>query len=233
MSGVFRFKQFSINQSTSPFKVGTDGVLLGAWANFNSPQHLLDVGTGTGLIALMLAQRFPKTTLQAIEINSSAAKQAKVNFKNSPFAKSCNLKEIGFQDFEPVKKYDGIVCNPPFFTASKLSGNTEKDLARHTIDFSVGDFLEFCSQNLTPLGSLCVIIPIDNQSIWETKANEMGLFLNKMCTVHPKINGPAKRILLQFRFSKPKQVVTDKLELEIERHVYTKEYKELTGDFYL
>ena len=159
----FRFKKFTIEQDRCAMKVGTDGVLLGAWAEIASAERILDIGTGTGLIALMCAQRNELAQIHAIEIDSAAAEQAGENILNSQFSERIELQQVALQEFNPSKEYDAIICNPPFFNSGTNSPVAERNQARHTISLSISDLLLHASRLISESGRLHLILPLDNE----------------------------------------------------------------------
>lgn len=214
-------------------KVGADGVTLGAWANVTDANKILDIGTGTGLIALMLAQR-SDAEITAIDIESDCVLQAKENVGKSPFHDKITVLKSSVQDFLKTsnKKFDSIVCNPPFFVNSLKSPSDSRTTARHNVSLSYEDLIESTQKLLTENGKLCVILPLieGNQFIDLSKKN--NLFCSKKTTVFPNHEKQAKRLLLEFR--KEKVVLEESnLTIEQERHVYTSQYSELVKDFYL
>ncbi|MBT6745203.1 MAG: methyltransferase, partial [Flavobacteriales bacterium] len=157
---IFKFKQFSIDQTNSPFKVGTDGVLAGALCPVNAPKNILDIGTGTGLIALMLAQRC-NAKIDAIEINQIAFNQAKHNFKNSPWVNKINVHHCALQNYNPGKKYAVIISNPPYFQSSLKSDVESKNKARHTDSLTPTELVRISAGLLSSTGKLCLIYPVE------------------------------------------------------------------------
>ena len=156
----FHFKSFSIKQDQSAMKVGTDGVLLGAWVNPKSyPHQILDVGTGTGLVAIMLAQRFSSSLIHAIDIDPASAKEALFNTQTSPWAKRLNITHCALQDYNPSNKYDLIVSNPPYFRNTTLSNNKSRALARNNQTFSLEYLIERSYDLLHENGELAFIVP--------------------------------------------------------------------------
>lgn len=233
MSNPFHFKQFSVLQNNAPFKVGTDGVLLGAWVCKKSPSHILDIGTGTGLITLMLAQRFSGAQIDALEMNDLAIEQAKVNFSNSPWSDRIHSIHKPLQEFEPQEKYDMIVCNPPFFKNSLISVDQGKNQARHDEGLTLQDILEFSRFHLSDTGALSIVLPKDRQADLVNLIPQFDHYFSWICEVHPTPTSPAKRILVELRKIK-RDLRKDQLIIEEGgRHQYTSEYMALTADFYL
>ncbi len=214
-------------------KVGTDGVLLGAWCDAqHTARSILDIGTGTGLIALMLAQRNPEARITAIEPNPEAALDAKANFTASPFREKCTLLEISLQDFNPDTNFDLIVSNPPFFQNSLQNPDPGRTQARHTAGFSP-EHLAATSRWLSPKGKLAGIYPVDVFEVFQDFAAKAGMFPVRKMTVYPNPEKPAHRILFEFsRFPGPIQ--TEELTIEtLGRHQFGEKYMALTRDFYL
>ena len=233
MSTPFQFKQFTVLQESAPFKVGTDGVLLGAWVCKKKPLHILDIGTGTGLIALMLAQRFSLAHIDAIEINKQAHDQASKNFKNSPWNSRIHLHNTSLQNYTPKGSFDMVVCNPPFFIASLKSGKEGKDQARHSESLQIHEIFKFSTQNLKEGGSVSLILPADQLSRTTELAESYELNLSWICEVFPAPESKIKRILLEFRKEK-RELRIDQLVIETgSRHAYSDEFKAITKEFYL
>lgn len=236
MDKPFQFKQFSVHQQDCAMKVGTDGVLLGAWAAVPSAAvRGLDIGTGTGLIALMLAQRFPALRLDAIDVDSLAAKQAAENFSNSSFHDRLSICTGKVQDFakNSLQKYDVIVSNPPFFAAGKASGNEQRAAARHQGDLSIEALFAAVEKLLAQCGVFSLIIPTDSGAAVEKEAQKRQLHMIRKCTIFPNYSKASKRTLFSFSFTQ-QAVEETVLTIETEkRHQYTSEYKTLLKDFYL
>ncbi|WP_339754141.1 tRNA1(Val) (adenine(37)-N6)-methyltransferase [Algoriphagus aquimarinus] len=187
----FQFQQFRINQDRCAMKISTDAVMLGALADAISPREILDVGTGTGVIALMLAQRFPKANVQAVEIDSETASQALENFRSNTFSDRIQLWEGRFQDFEPQLNYDLIVSNPPYFPDHLKSSDVQRNMALHTDELSFDDLLGKVIQLLKDDGQFWVILPPRQMQDFQTKAVKKELFLKTKFTLQDK---PGKRI---------------------------------------
>jgi len=213
-------------------KVGTDGVLLGAWATITSG-NVLDIGTGTGLIAMMVAQRNKKTIIDAIELEEDAFIEAQKNIKNCDWAAKIDVHNGAIQAYQTAKKYDTIVSNPPFFINATKAPRADRNLARHTDKLSFDDLIDAVIRLLKPTGIFSLILPTTEAGQFIDLAKKKGLLLDRKCAVKPTPNKPAKRILMAFSFT-AKAVVQEKITIETEiRHQYTKEYISLTKDFYL
>jgi len=228
----FRFKQFTIHQANTSMKVGTDGVLLGAWADVLNKKNVLDVGTGTGLIALMVAQRNPNAFISAVEIERDAYIQAKENILQSIFKHQIELLHTSFQDYKSTNKYDLVVCNPPFFRPTYLSGNESRDIARQRINFEMNNFFEITFNATEEDGEVAIVYPFEQLEYITKIAAAKKFFIKRQCLVKGNQNKPFKRVLLQFSKQK-KNVESSELCIENERHQYTNEFVELVKDFYL
>lgn len=217
-------------------KVGTDGVLLGAWAPLDhTPYNILDIGAGTGLIALMLAQRSNAEQIDALEIDDDAYEQAVDNFENSPWGDRLFCYHAGLDEFmeEPEDEYDLIVCNPPFYTEDYKSGNEKRDMARFADALPFEDLVEASSILLSDEGVLAVVIPYKEEERFIGLAKEFDLFPMKITRVKGTPETEIKRSLLAFTRNEAATPVIDELVIETSRHNYTAEYIALTKDFYL
>lgn len=235
MNKPFQFKQFTINQDRCAMKVGTDGVLLGAWASLDKkPDSILDIGAGTGLIALMLAQRGDAETIDALEIDEAAYEQCVENFEVSPWADRLFCYHAGLDEFvvEWEETYELIVCNPPFYSEDVSSGNISRDTARQNMALPFEELLNGVSILLSKEGVFATVIPFKEEVDFLVLASSYGLYCQKITHVKGNPSAKIKRSLLQLGFSKTKSD-TDELTVEIERHEYTPEYQALTKDFYL
>jgi tRNA1Val (adenine37-N6)-methyltransferase len=233
---MFKFKQFSINQDKTAMKVGTDGVLLGAWTPTNhNPFSILDIGTGTGLIALMLAQRTTAEQIDALEIDEDAYEQAVDNFENSPWYDRLFCFHAGLDEFieEPEDEYDLIVSNPPFHAEDYKTENEQRDLARFQEAMPFEDLVEAADLLLSENGILAVIIPYKEESRFIALAKDFDLFPTKITHVKGTPTSELKRSLLAFSRHEITDILTDELVIETDRHIYTPEYISLTKDFYL
>ncbi|MDH4403085.1 MAG: methyltransferase [Flavobacterium sp.] len=233
---IFQFKHFSVNQDQTAMKIGTDGVLLGAWTPIeNNPKAILDIGTGTGIIALMLAQRSNAEQIDAFEIDESAYEQAVENFENSPWSDQLFCFHAGLDEFleEPEDEYDLIVSNPPFFSEDFRSENEQRDLARFQGAMPFEDLVEAADLLLSENGIFSVIIPFHEEDRFIELCAEVELFPIKITRVKGAQNTKIIRSLLAFKRFELAVLTADELVIEISRHEYTPEYISLTKDFYL
>lgn len=236
-NSFFQFKQFTVHQDRCAMKVGTDGVLLGAWTNIDNAARILDIGTGTGLIALMLAQR-STAKIDAVDIDKEAFIQAKENSKASPFAERIDVIHSSIEAFavsHPMISYDLIVSNPPYFISSLKSPDKQRTVARHTDSLSLNTLLEESCRLLNPEGRIALILPYDQEKTLLSLALSTGLRIIRTTTVYPTPESKPKRLLVELArtSSSHKTIEADSLTIEISRHQYTPEYKELTKAFYL
>jgi len=232
----FTFKQFSIEQDKTAMKVGTDGVLLGAWAPVNhNPFSILDIGAGTGIIALMLAQRTSAEQIDALEIDEEAYEQAVDNFENSPWGDRLFCFHAGLDEFieEPEDEYDLIVSNPPFYAEDYKTENDQRDLARFQDAMPFEELIEAADLLLSENGIFAVILPFKEEQKFISLAKEFELYPTKITHVKGTTKSEIKRSLLAFSRNENQVFDIDELIIEIDRHVYTPEYIELTKHFYL
>jgi tRNA1Val (adenine37-N6)-methyltransferase len=222
----FRFRQFTIHQARCAMKVGTDGTLLGAWAGLLllERSRILDVGTGTGLIALMMAQRFPEAQVIGIDIDEEAVSQARENVAASPFADRIEILHEDFAEMEGT--FDAIVSNPPYFADSLKSPDAQRTLARHANTLPYRLLMQQSWKLLSNEGELSVVVPADYKSRMEAEAALAGFFKSRECAVRTSPRKMPKRWLLAFR-KHPTPLERDELTLGTER------CNELTKDFYL
>lgn len=229
----FRFKQFLIKQEGAAMKVGTDGVLLGAWADLENATSVLDIGTGSGVIALMIAQR-SNANIIGVEIDKDSAIQAKHNFETSPWSNRLSIENSSLQEFVKTYdyKFDLIVSNPPYFNKSLKSPSQERTLTRHTDELPNSDLLEGVHKLLNPEGRFCAIFPYIEGNIFIAEAVNYGLYCNKKLYIQSKPDKPIIRILIEFSFTK-KKLVENTLFIHSPEGDYTEDYKALTRDYYL
>lgn len=233
-NNYFEFKQFTVWQNHAAMRVGTDGVLLGAWVNVEGAQTLLDIGTGTGVIALMLAQRCG-ANIDAIDIESGAFADASLNFGTSPWHDRLIAYYTDLDEFAQnhKTKYDGMVCNPPFFSNSITPDSKNRETARHTGSLSFSDLVQSVARLLNPEGRFSVVLPIESEREFRVEASHVRLFPTRICRVKPKPSKPYKRVLMEFAIE-AERIVETELTIETEQHhVYTPEFREMVKEFYL
>ncbi|MRT94640.1 tRNA1(Val) (adenine(37)-N6)-methyltransferase [Ancylomarina sp. 16SWW S1-10-2] len=232
----FQFKQFRINQEGSAMKVGTDGVLLGAWANVEKAKSFLDIGTGTGLIAIMLAQRTNNSSkIDAVEIDNSSYQQAVNNFDDCPWNDRIKAFHASFQYFvaNTSSKYDCIVSNPPYFINSLKAKDESRTQARHADGLPFEDLIEGTKNLLNPEGKFSVILPVKEGNYFIRIACIAGFSLSKKIEVLPNPGKIAKRLLIELTLANQDTIETQLCVENGQRHVYSPEYIELCKDFYL
>jgi tRNA1Val (adenine37-N6)-methyltransferase len=231
----FQFKHFTIQQDKTAMKVGTDGVLLGAWAKVDkSVNSILDIGSGTGLLALMMAQRSFAELIDAVEIESAAYEQCVDNFEQSDWGDRLFCYHATFQEFaqEMDEKYDFIISNPPFYNSTYKDLNKERAMARHSDSLSYVELLTGTTKLLSEKGSCAFIIPFEEEAVFTEIAANNKLYLNRVTRVRGTKNTALKRSLVQFSFQQ-KEIEKNELIIELKRHLYTEAYKHLVKDFYL
>lgn len=239
---IFRFKQFQIHQDKCAMKIGTDGVLLGAWASLpKKAYNILDIGAGTGIIALMLAQRSNAENIEAIELNDDAYEQCVENFENSDWRDRLFCFHASFDEFvheyasgtlDESDLYDVIVSNPPFYAEEVSSGTIARDNARQNSALPFEELISGVAKLLGREGVFSTIIPFKEEENFILLAENQKLFPNRITRVKGTKNASFKRSLLAFSFKKM-DVLSDELIIEMERNVYTNQYIALTKDFYL
>ena len=233
---MFQFKQFSLDDSRCAMKIGTDGVLLGAWTTVDKSQSTLDIGTGSGIIALQLAQRCDAEQIDALEIDEYAYEQAVENFENSDWGDRLFCYHASFDEFVEElggeDTYDTIVCNPPFYAEDYKTGDVSRDMARFQQALPFEELLQGVSILLSPNGNFSVIIPFSEEESFLNIASQHNLFPSRITHVKGHAEASVKRSLLELSKQKttPKM---DTLVIEISRHVYTSEYINLVKEFYL
>ena len=219
---MFRFKHFAVGQDLCAMKVGTDGVLLGAWAR--GGEQVLDVGTGTGLIALMMVQRYPEARVTALDIDEGAVRQATINVEQAEAKDRIRVVQQRVQEHKG--QYDAVVSNPPFFIDSLNAPDTQRNTARHAETLTYAELMEAAWRLLKDDGELSVVVPFDYRQRMEDEATFRGFFPSRVCAVKTVERKPAKRYLLAFR-KHPCQCVKETMTIGDEQ------YRQLTGDFYL
>jgi len=229
---MFRFKQFAIRQENAAMKVGTDGALLGAWSDVSKANNILDIGTGTAIIAMMVAQRNSTAAITAIEIDEKALIDANFNVENCPWTNRIKIIQSSLQEFTPTLKFDSIISNPPFFENSLKSNSRSKIKARHTDSLHYSDILNFASIHLSNIGVLHLILPVENAKKCIETAIEGGFYLKRICKVHPVPNKNAHRFVFELT-KNATLTISESLIIETgKRHDYSLDYIALTKAFY-
>lgn len=233
----FQFKQFTVYQGLCAMKVGTDGVLLGSWCQVSGKQRVLDIGTGTGLIALMIAQRNSEAVIDAIELDQDAFRQAEENFRESPWSHRLTPIFGSFTDYETggSPKYDLLVSNPPYFENSLKADCAKRSQARHTDTLPFEALLDKASDLLSDGGVLALVYPSDADERICGLAGPRGFTCIRKTFVRGNSGAPVKRVLVEFEYNSRggAAFLENELIVEVERHRYTNDYIELTKDFYL
>lgn len=226
---TFKFKQFDVLQSDTLQKIGTDAMVLGAITCHDAPKNILDVGTGTGVIALMLAQSFPAAHVLGLDIDERACDLAQANFRNSPFSSRLKTVSTSFLDFESTEKFDLIVSNPPYFNTTMYSDNEQRNLARHEGEMTLVKLLNHAAELLNETGKVWLILPAERTE--ELLADStVDLFLSKRIEIYGKPNKHVRDILI---YGKEVGVcVVESLTIREESGIYSEEYKELTAEFH-
>ena len=235
MNKPFQFKQFSVNQDQCAMKIGTDGVLLGAWTSIdNNPFSILDIGAGTGVLSLMLAQRCGALVIEALEIDDSAYEQCVENFEQSHWNDRLFCYHASLQEFaeEIEDTYDLIICNPPFYSENYKTENTQRDLARFQDAMPFEHLLESVATLLSEEGSFSVVIPFSEEKKFIALAKQVALFPKRILHIRGNPSVEIKRSLIEFSFVNL-DVKISELIIETARHQYTDDYINLTTNFYL
>lgn len=219
-------------------KVGTDGVLLGAWADVTDAKTVLDIGTGSGLIALMIAQRAAEATIDAVEILESDAIQARENVDRSPWASRIKVHQTPIQDFESSRTYDLIVSNPPYFTKSQLPERQHRASVRHTVTLSHDELISAAAKLLASKGKFATILPPAVYEQFVVQADKVGLHVRQCVSFHTRPGKPVERYLLEM-VKEPTQKVAESMCLytgafdDRRKDMWSSEYRALVGEFYL
>ena len=237
-NNYFKFKQFAINQSDCAMKVGTDGVLLGAWGDVKSVGEcrVLDIGAGTGVVSLIIAQRNALALVDSIEIDEKSALQCSDNFSKSCWSDRLVVINKPIQIFAEQNKvkYDYVFSNPPYFNNSLKNSDDAKSTARHTDSLSYDDLASSVNSLLSDTGSFSAIFPYVESGIFVAIASQYGLYCNRRLEVRGSSAKPIKRVLMTFTREKGAVCNTELMDIELgERHVYSEKYIELTKQYYL
>ncbi len=225
----FRFQQFSIQQSKDVFRVGTDGVLLGAMCNVKNAKKILEIGTGTGLISLMLAQRNVSAKILAIDINENAVKLASENFRNSIFNENLKVELKDFKNFETNENFDLVVCNPPFF---EENASAKDVLARQQVELNFRNLVEKSTEIITKKGILSIILPSEAAKDVKSLAEEFNLYLVREINIYGIEGGNLKRNILEFSLAQKPLEISD-FVIEKSPREYSDQYLNLTKNFHV
>lgn len=231
---LFRFKEFQVQQEKSAMKINTDGVLLGAWVNCDGVESILDIGTGSGVIAMMLAQRSAAKKIVGVEIDKESVLEAAQNMKECQWSTRLQAVHDSIQDYAKTNRseFDLLVSNPPFFSGGTLSSTQQRSLVKHTVKLSHNDLLRSAFSLLKPDGEFCVVLPyIEGLRLVEL-AEQSRLYLNRICEVHSFKDSPVERLLLAFKKSK-ESLLKESLVIRANKDEFTEAYCALTRDFYL
>ncbi len=227
----FKFKQFMVEGGQSGMPVSTDGVLLGAWAFEQAPTEILDIGTGTGLLTLMCAQRFPDAKIHAIDIDEHAYQAAENNIKNSLWKSRISLQKVDVLKAEFTYMFDAIICNPPYFNDGEHSQHAQRATARHTMTLDHQQLIKVTKTLLTPRGAASFILPVTEGEQFIDLAKQQGLYLSRLCKVQPTQNKPVNRLLFELR---KEYGNCQQTELIVRNEIgYTEAFIALTRSFYL
>ena len=231
---AFRFKQFSVIDKNSTLKVGTDAVLLGAWAGSGTPENILDIGTGCGLLSLMLAQRFKEAKVTGIDIHEGSVRDASENFAASAWAERLRAKHLSLQEFSKgrLDEYDLIISNPPFFNNALLPSAAKRKLAKHSGELSFHDLALHVKRLLKARGSFSLILSYESKDEFRQIAEKTGFYLHREMIIFPVKGKKANRYLSEWG-TFAAEPITEELSIRNKDHIFSREYIELTKEFYL
>ncbi|MDR0421764.1 MAG: methyltransferase [Proteiniphilum sp.] len=231
----FHFKQFTVFHDKCAMKVGTDGVLLGAWASAENAADILDVGTGTGLIALMAAQRNPHARIIAIDTDRPAVEQAKENVGKSPYTGRITIEHFDFRQFagNTPKRFDLIIFNPPYFSESLLPPDQQRAKARHSVSLTLEDLLRFTRECLKDSGTLSLILPCSKSDELKHLCEKHTFYIKRKTIVYPLPDAAPKRLMAELSMHSPHHTETSSLTIENSRHQYTADFVSLVSNFYI
>ena len=230
MRKPFLFQQFAIYQDQCAMKVGTDSILLGAWAQAYHPQRILDIGTGTGVLALILAQRYPQAQIVALEIDTAASRQAQENVGDSPWTERVDVINADFLKYKAAH-FDLLISNPPYYEQGLLSHKAKRNQARHTGALPHFDLLKKVKNLMSPLGCFCFVLPREQAIASLAKGKKLGLFPQRIAYVRHSQNKADKRWLVSLGHQEQSCII-EEIILKDEAG-YTPQYRQLTQDFHL
>ena len=232
----FEFRQFIVRQERCAMKVGTDGTLLGAWARVPDsfgPVRILDIGSGTGLIALMMAQRFPEAEVLGIDIDPDTVAQAKENVANSPFSGRIRIVQQDIMKMDDIGGFDAIVSNPPYFIDSLVCPDDQRSVARHTVSLTYEGLMFSAFRLLKDNGIFSLVIPSDSRSAIEAAACLSGFFMSRVCLIKTTPKKHPKRQLIEFRKHPVSELDISEGIIEDSPNVRSQWYQQLTKEFYI
>jgi len=228
----FRFKQFELHQSRSAMRVGTDAVLLGCWADNETHQHILDVGTGTGVIALICAQRNQSALVEAIEIDEGSGEDARYNFASSPWSARLKMHQGDFLKIVSKEKFDLIISNPPYFSQSLRASDPIRSAARHDDALPAESFMKQARTLLSPQGIISLIFPKHQLERWIDAGSQNGFFAKRICHVFTLASKDSSRVMVEFVKAMVDEIRMETLVIEKSPGEFSEAYKLLTKDFY-
>lgn len=229
----FRFKEFEVHHSRSAMRVGTDAVLLASWANMSDAKHVLDVGTGTGVIALMCAQRTSEALVEGIEIHEGSAEDARLNFTNSPWKNRLRLHAGDFLKIVSGEKFDRIISNPPYFSQSLRASDPDRSAARHDDYLPADAFLRQCKKLLSENGVVALILPTRELERWMEEAMKVGLWPKRICHVFTLAHKDPARVMLELSFKSGSEPEMESILIQKSPGEFSEAYKNLTKAFYM
>jgi tRNA1Val (adenine37-N6)-methyltransferase len=235
-NSFFQFKQFKVNQDKCAMKVCTDACVFGAWVSVEKAENILDIGTGTGLLSLMSAQRNKTSRIAAVELDAEACEQARENVKNSPFHNRIQVFHSAIQDFAVEEKFDCVISNPPFFQADLKSPDPKINLAHHAGSLSFNDLLQAAERLLRPTGNLNILLPVEEGFVFQDLAERSGWFMSRKLTLFHQNGKKPFRALM--RFNRDESAVTALVNTELciyeeDGKTYHPEFKKLLQGYYL
>ncbi len=214
-------------------RVGTDAVLLASWADTIGASHILDVGTGTGVIALMCAQKNTNAFVEAIEIHEGSAEDARTNFENSPWKQRLKMHQGDFLKIVSKEKFDLIISNPPYFSQSLRGNDPSRNTARHDDSLPADAFLRQAKSLLTPKGMVTLILPVNQLERWVEEAAKTGMHAERICHVFTLAYKDATRVMIEFEFAEPGEPLMESILIEKNPGEFSEAYKQLTKEFYM
>ena len=227
----FRFKQFEITQNDNAMKVGTDAMVLGSFVNSNGSKKGLDVGSGTGVLSLMIAQNNSDISIDAVELDALSAAEGELNFKNSPWPERLKTHHCDFLEYETEEKYDLIVSNPPYYQTTLVNQDDRKANARHENSLPMREFILKARRLLSDDGEFWFIVPVEDEQVWKKQCNSANLHMIEKISIHGKVGGDTKRVI--FVCCNYKSILEEShFSVRDKSNGYSKEYKELTREFH-